>query len=158
MAADKGKGNEAKEKGTEGKAAPAIPPKRGVSDKMPPPEVRVVDDGKGKKKEPKPTKTGMNYILLKNYSAEGGTKMPLQCQQILKILDEAPDKTLEKKDLLAKMTEIVQTRQPIERILAFYQPRLISGEFIKMTPVIAPAPAPAETPAAEAKPAEVASK
>ena len=132
----------------EDKKVPDVPKKiKGTVDKMPAPETKVVGEPKPKKE--KAQKSGTSYVLLKNFDPAGGTKMPLQSQQILKILDSAPDKTLEKSALLAEMTKIVVTRQPIERILAFYQPRLISGNYFKMVPVIVPAtPANTEAPAA----------
>lgn len=154
MANDKGK-VEAKGPDTKGgvKVPPAIPPKgKGVVDKMPEVPVKVVGEAAPpKERKPRATSGGTKYTLLKQFSSEGGAKMPLQSQQILQILAAAPGQSLEKKDLLAEMTKIVATRQPIERILAFYQPRLISGGYFKMEAVVAAAPA--AVPNAETTPA-----
>lgn len=122
------------------KKVPDVPKKK--TEGAPAPE------GKVKETKPKVVKTGAKYTMLKNYDPAGSEKMPLQCKQILGILNDAPDKTLNKKDLLEKMTTIVQTRQPIDRILAFYQPRLLSGKYISMEAIIAPVAAPAEAPKA----------
>ena len=131
------------------KKIPEIPKKKGTVDKMPKTETKIVGEKAPKVKAPK---SGTAYVLLKNFDPAGGTKMPLQSQQILTILANAENQTLEKSILLAKMKDIVVTRQPIERILAFYQPRLISGNYFKMIPVIAEvkadAPANTEAPAA----------
>lgn len=121
------------------KKIPEIPKKKskGTVARMPEPEVVEVDGGPTKVRKPRTPKSGTLYTLLKNYDSASGTKMPLQSRQILTILDEADGKALEKGELLTKMKEVIVTRQPIERILAFYQPRLISGSYFKMTPIIA---------------------
>jgi hypothetical protein len=130
-----------------GKKAPELPKK--VTAEMPKVPVKVVGEPKPKKEKAAKVETvGTNYTLLKNFDAAGSEKMPLQCRQILEILDKAEGKTLEKKDFLAEMTKIIQTRQPIERILAFYQPRILSGKYISMEKLTAPV-----AKAAEAAPA-----
>ena len=76
-------------------------------------------------------KANVKYIGLKD-AAPAEVKMPLQCKQIMAILNAAPAKTMLREALLAEMTKVVVTRQPIERILGFYQPRLISSGFLKI--------------------------
>ena len=69
---------------------------------------------------------------------ENEKKVPLQANQILDILsgskdgdtEDAPFTKMSRKDLLDKMTAVVQTRQPIERILGFYQPILVKAGYI----------------------------
>lgn len=125
---------------------PELPKK--VSAEMPKVPVKTVGEPKPKKEKAAKVETvGANYTLLKAFDAAGSEKMPLQCRQILEILGKAEGQTLEKKDFLAEMAKIIQTRQPIERILAFYQPRLLSGKYFKMDKITAVAK-PAEAPAA----------
>lgn len=124
---------------SEAKKVPEIPKKTKAAPDVPKKEVA---EKPKKEKVVKPVKTGTKYTLLKNFDPAGAEKMPLQCRQILTIIDEAPGKAITKVDLLEKMKTAVITRQPIERILAFYQPRIISGKYVAMeaiTSVVAPA-------------------
>lgn len=131
--------------GTKG-APPVIPPKAGakIHDKMPPVPVVTVNTDDGKVPKAKVVRAGTKYTLVKELAE--GDKMPLQCKQIIGILSKATNKTLNREELLAQMMPVIATRQPIERILGFYQSRLISGGFIKteaiaaVTKAVDPAP------------------
>jgi hypothetical protein len=140
--------NQAGEGKTSGKGKkPEVNPKfRGTME----PEVKIVDTPEKKKAaKPRVTKTGSNFILLKEL--EPSTKMPQQCKQIIGLLSAAENKTMTKEALLAAMVPIITTRQPIERILAFYQSRLVSGNWVRIEPIAAAQPA--QEPAPETEPA-----
>ena len=100
---------------------------------MPATPVKIVPGKPGDEKDKAKVvaKANSSFTLLKG--KEEGAKMPKQCQQILEILATAKDKTLNREVLLAEMTKVVETRQPIERILGFYQSRLVSGNYIRIT-------------------------
>jgi len=101
---------------------------------MPDPKVVIVD---GKPRKARVSKAGTKFILTKELDET--TKMPLQCKQIIGVLSAAKNKTLNREDLIGAMTAVpIVTRQPMERILGFYQSRLISGGFIKTEAVVAP--------------------
>lgn len=81
-----------------------------------------------------------NYQFVK-FPGEGEKKLPLQAKQILEILEgagkesdaeDAPYAAMSRKDLLDRMKDVVQTRQPIERILGFYQPTLTKLGYVIM--------------------------
>jgi len=129
----------------EKKAAPEVKPNPMA------PKTVVVPGKPGDEKKapraPKVAKAGSKFILLKEL--EEATKMPLQCKQIIGILSAAPGKALGREDLLAKMVAFpIVTRQPMERILGFYQSRLVSGNWVKIEAVIKPVVA---APAVEAE-------
>lgn len=110
--------------------APKIPPKETVlvgGQKVP---VNEVDTEK-KKAIKRVTKAGSIFTALNTPGPD--TKMPLQCKQIMGLLNEAPNKTMNREALLKAMEPVVKTRQPIERILGFYQSRLIAGNWVKVT-------------------------
>lgn len=114
--------------------------KRGVVDKMPAVPTVVVPGKPGDEKERSKktvSKADSLFTLLKG--KDENAKMPKQCQQILEILGKAKDKTLSRSVLLEEMKKVVETRQPIERILGFYQSRLVNGNYIRIS--AAPAPA-----------------
>jgi hypothetical protein len=114
--------------------------KRGVVDKMPAVPTVVVPGKPGDEKERSKktvSKADSLFTLLKD--KDENAKMPKQCQQILEILGKANNKTLSRSVLLEEMKKIVETRQPIERILGFYQSRLVNGNYIRIS--AAPAPA-----------------
>ena len=128
-------------------AAPEVKPNPKIHAKMPEPEVKVVGEPKEKKERaPCVTKAGTTYKLLMELAED--TKMPLQCKQIVGILSAAPDKSLNREDLIAKMIALpIVTRQPMERILGFYQSRLVAGNWIRIQPIVAvakPAPEPVQ--------------
>lgn len=122
----------------EKKAAPEVKPNPMA------PKTVIVPGKPGDEKAPrapKVAKAGSKFILLKEL--EEATKMPLQCKQIIGILSGAKDKTLGREDLIAKMIALpIVTRQPMERILGFYQSRLISGNWVRVDTVVKPAEAP----------------
>jgi len=131
----------------EKKAAPEVKPNPMA------PKTVIVPGKPGDEKAPrapKVAKAGSKFILLKEL--EEATKMPLQCKQIIGILSGAAGKTLNREELLAKMVAFpIVTRQPMERILGFYQSRLVSGNWVKIEAVIKPAEAPkADAPKADA--------
>lgn len=114
----------------EGKGTTAA---RGVVDKMPAVPVKVVPGKPGDEKVKKTvSKADSLFTLLKG--KDENAKMPKQCQQILEILGKAKDKTLSRSALLEEMKKVVETRQPIERILGFYQSRLVNGNYIRIAP------------------------
>lgn len=131
----------------EKKAAPEVKPNPMA------PKVVVVPGKPGDEKAPrapKVAKAGSKFILLKEL--EDGTKMPLQCKQIIGILSAAEGKTLNREDLIAKMIALpIITRQPMERILGFYQSRLVSGNWVRIDSVVKPAEPPKADVAAEVK-------
>src|SRR5688572_14831290 len=59
-------------------------------------------------------------------------KLAPQAREILNILQEAPEQTLMKPDLVAQMETRVVTRQDQSRILAFYQAGMIAAGLIRM--------------------------
>jgi len=65
-----------------------------------------------------------------NYSYqgnEGETKFAPQCQGIINIVKEAGKGGISRVKLLEAMKEIITTRQPIERILTYYQKSLVES-------------------------------
>ena len=97
--------------------------------------VKVVPGKPGDEKK-KVAKADSIFTLIKGKA--DNEKMPKQCQQILEVLAKAPGKALNREALLKAMTPIIETRQPIERILGFYQSRLVSGGYIKIASVEKP--------------------
>lgn len=58
-------------------------------------------------------------------------KLPKQAAQIIGVLDtHGVGKEMERDDLLVEMKKVIETKQPIERILSFYQSRLKSSGLI----------------------------
>lgn len=99
------------------------------------PEVKIVGEPKPKKAaKPRVVKSGSRFVLLKEL--EDTTKMPQQCKQIVGILSAAEGKAMLKEDLLTAMTPVISTRQPIERILGFYQSRLVSGNWVRIEAIV----------------------
>lgn len=138
-------GKERVEKG----GRPKVKPK--FTGTMTPPVVTVGEPKEKKEAKPRVTKSDSRFVLLKEL--EPASKMPLQCKQIVGILSAAEGKTLTRTDLLTAMTPIISTRQPIERILGFYQSRLVSGDWVRIEPIVAPVvpgTAPAATQTADA--------
>lgn len=104
-----------------------------------------------------------NYVFKKDVAE--GDKLPPQAKGMLAILKPAGTAGLTGEKLCARMTEeskkeggLISTNQPVERIVAFYQKRLVDGGF--MAVVKAPKvekkpkePAKADAPAA-AQPAK----
>lgn len=70
------------------------------------------------------------YTFVK-FPGEGEKNLPKQATQILEILS-GNDGPMARKDLLEAMSGVVETRQPIERILGFYQPRLTEGGYFSV--------------------------
>lgn len=80
----------------------------------------------------------VNYRFVKK-PGEGDKKLPLQANQILDILagtgqesEDGPFSIMARKDLLDRMKDVVVTRQPIERILGYYQPILTKAGYISV--------------------------
>lgn len=90
-------------------------------------------------KEPKERQVmNANYRFVKK-PGEGEKKLPLQANQILDILagtgqesEDGPYAVMSRKDLLERMKDVVVTRQPIERILGYYQPILTKAGYISV--------------------------
>lgn len=108
---------------------------------------------KEKKEKRVVSKASAKIYAIKDASAPE-VKMPLQCKQIMAILNAAPGKVMQRETLLEEMAKVVVTRQPIERIFGFYQSRLIAGGYIKVEAAPKPVAAPKEkvAKAAEATP------
>lgn len=103
---------------------------------------------------------------------EGDEKLPPQAATILKELEAfGEDKVVSRDDLVAKLeegegdTNKLNARQPVERVIAFYQKRLESDGFVEIHKAVAEkkekaaksAPkGKAKVPAAEEAPEEVA--
>ena len=91
------------------------------------------------KAEPKERQVmNANYRFVKK-PGEGEKKLPLQANQILDILagtgqesEDGPFNVMARKDLLDRMKDVVVTRQPIERILGYYQPILTKAGYISV--------------------------
>jgi hypothetical protein len=111
--------------------APEVPKKKKEHETMPKPEVKVVEGQPGDEKKKRTVNAAVEYSLKREPTAED--KLPPQCKQIVDILAAAPDKKLNRETLLAEMTKVVKTRQPMERILGYYQPRLISKGLVIMS-------------------------
>jgi hypothetical protein len=121
------------EKTAKNKKAPEVKPNSKVVDKMPKPPVVVVP-GEKKERKPRVAKTGSKFVFIKG--PDEGAKMPLQCKQIIEILAKVPE-GMDRADLLKAMTGVIATRQPIERILAFYQSRLVAGKYVRVEATVA---------------------
>lgn len=73
---------------------------------------------------------------------EGDKKLPKQAQGIVNILEAASEEGrdgMSRTDLCEAMTQVIETRQPIGRILTYYQKPLVEGgyvEIVKATPVV----------------------
>ncbi len=81
-------------------------------------------------KEPKVVK--VSTFVFKDEPGESQKKLPQQCAQILGLIKDAGEEGILKADLLSKMTPIIVTKQPIERILGFYQPRLVKEGYVEV--------------------------
>lgn len=108
--------------------------------------VVIVEGQEKPKKERKAAAPKGNFLYKKvGDIADGGKKLPLQAQQTFDIIKEAGNAGIARETLLEKMKIVVVTRQPMERILGYYQPRLVSGNLIVVTAPAAPAVAPTAT-------------
>lgn len=67
------------------------------------------------------------------YAAEPESKLPPQAQGIVNILKEAGKKGLSRKDLVEAMEGTIETRQPIGRILTYYQKLLEESGAVVMS-------------------------
>ena len=79
------------------------------------------------KKESKP-RVEKTYSFVKGIGEED--KLPAQAVCIVNALEE--EGTLTKTQLTAALDGVVQTKQPVERIVAFYQKRLVDAGYIAM--------------------------
>ncbi len=94
-------------------------------------EAPVSVEGKVRKeKAPAAPAAPAKYTFVKLPGKED-KNLPKQATQILEILKEN-DGPMDKADLLEKMAAVIETRQPIERILGFYQPRLLANGFFSV--------------------------
>lgn len=59
------------------------------------------------------------------YQGEAENKLPPQAQGIVNILKEAGKKGLSRAEIVEAMTGVIETRQPVGRILTYYQKRLV---------------------------------
>lgn len=66
------------------------------------------------------------------YVNEPESKLPPQAQGIVNILKEKGKKGLSRKDLIDAMTGTIETRQPVGRILTYYQKRLVECGAVKI--------------------------
>ena len=67
------------------------------------------------------------------YVGEPEKNLPPQAAAILNIVKEAGKKGISRKDLVAAMEGVVTTRQPLSRILTYYQKRLVEEECVELT-------------------------
>ena len=85
----------------------------------------------------------VTYKMARELTAED--KLQPQAKQMVDIIVAAGKDGIEKTALVAELTKVVKTRQPVERIVAFYQQKLGpkgSGVLlIEKTAEAAPAPA-----------------
>lgn len=82
--------------------------------------------------------------LFKSNLPQPEVKVAPQAAAIAKIVEAAGTKGITRKDLVAQMDGIVTTRQPMARILSYYQKLLVESGFFTVTD------APAETAPANA--------
>lgn len=59
-------------------------------------------------------------------------KLPPQARQIADLLKAAPGGTLTREKLLEQASKVVVTKQPIGRILSYYQKRLTDNGFVSV--------------------------
>ena len=91
------------------------------------------EEGKGKTpEEAKAEKAAAAANDVFTFVADPESKLAPQAQCIVNILKEAGKKGLTRKELLAQMEEQVTTRQPINRILAYYQKKIQEVGAVKM--------------------------
>lgn len=76
---------------------------------------------------PASTKGSADVFVFKS-DTYGDKKPAPQARQIVEILKAK--KTCTRDELVAAMTGVVQTRQPMGRILSYYQKKLVEGGFI----------------------------
>ena len=67
------------------------------------------------------------------FLADPDTKLAPQAQAIVNIVKEAGKKGIVRSELLKAMEEVVTTRQPIQRILAYYQKKIQEVGAVEMT-------------------------
>jgi len=76
-----------------------------------------------------------HFTFLTEVDADGNEiKLPPQAKGILNILKAAKKKGLSRENLVAAMDGVIETRQPLGRILSYYQKKLVecgAVDFVK---------------------------
>lgn len=77
-----------------------------------------------------PRKVGVIYKALRNPIE--GEKLSPQAEVILSVIKDAGDEGIKRGDLIMNLSSALTTRQPAERVLAFYQPKLVAASLISV--------------------------
>lgn len=96
------------------------------------PEEKPVVDKKAaaaKAREARDAKAARDTFI---YAGESEKKLAPQAQGIVDILKEAGKKGLGRNDLLAAMEGKITTKQPMGRILTYYQKALVEANAVRM--------------------------
>lgn len=83
-------------------------------------------------KIPKESVRTVYKLVTEREKKEGEKALPKQAAQIVDIIAAAGEEGIERATLLEAMKPVIETRQPIERILGFYQPRLLEENYISV--------------------------
>lgn len=78
-----------------------------------------------------PVTSGKGIVTFKSTTKNDTTGLVPQAKTIVDIVREAG--TISKKDLIAKLSERLQTRQPAGRVLSFYKAKLVQDGYVSVT-------------------------
>lgn len=99
----------------------------------------------------------VSYKFIKHAPTEGADKLPPQAVTIMKELEAFGDKEVSRDELIAALADEsnstgnkLNARQPVERVIAFYQKRLVDNGLVELIKAAAPAKEPKEPKAAKA--------
>lgn len=109
-------------------AAPAVKtaPKTVAPTKAPTPADKATD-----KEEHERVAQNDKFVYLGNI-AEGAKKLAPQAQAIVNLIQAEGKNGVTRATLVTNMTGVVQTRQPLGRILSYYQKALVEGGYVSI--------------------------
>jgi hypothetical protein len=81
----------------------------------------------------------ISYKFIKHAPTEGENKLPPQAVTIMQTLESFGDKEVSRDELIAALADEsnptgnkLNARQPVERVIAFYQKRLVDNELVEL--------------------------
>ena len=89
----------------------------------------AANKGKGEAKA-KPKRRKVKVYSAGKSKPDDKAKLAPQARTIVQVVHE--NQPIDKKTLVDRLNKSVKTKQPVDRILAYYQNRLIADDFIKV--------------------------
>lgn len=97
-------------------------------------------DALAKAREARERSARLDRFIFKGELVEGAKKLAPQAQQIVNLIEAAGDEGITRQDLVKDMEGVVETRQPLGRILSYYQKAMIEQGYITVEQNTEPAP------------------